>query len=103
MVSVDVDIVFFRGSLLAARYSRGSLTRETHAAPARAFRVRVVEEEAAAHQAGVVIERRTVDERVTLRIDEHLRALRPLEHVIAFARRRFPGEHVAEAGTPAGL
>ena len=56
---------------------RGEAATENEApASARALRVRVVEDEAAADQARVVVERGAVDEPVALRIDEDFRAVR---------------------------
>src|SRR5262249_17285447 len=117
MVSVDVDMLFScvlsRSALRYPRRARdprypamgdsATRCRDSHAerspAPARPFGVRVGEGEALAHQAGVVVEGRTVDVAVALRIDEDLRPFKSFEDVIVFARRGFPGERVAQTRT----
>src|SRR5687768_969892 len=98
MVSVDVDIVSFQ---LPASSFR--LDAERGSASTRRLGIRVVEDEPLADQTRVVVERRAVDEAVTFRVDENLGAVRPFEHVIAGARRRLPGERVAQTRAAAGL
>src|SRR5215510_11328392 len=65
--------------------------------------MRVVEHKAFAQQAGVVVEDAAVEQPQAARIDEHLRAVRPLENRIAVLRRALPTEDVLEAGTAACL
>ena len=65
--------------------------------------MRIAEYKTLADQAGVVIERGSVQEAMALRIDEHPGALGAIEHEIAVARGGFPGEGVAQPGTPARL
>ena len=65
--------------------------------------MRVVENEALAHEARVVVERRPVDEPEALGIDEDPRSFRAFEHVVAVLRRRLPGEDLAQSRTPASL
>src|SRR5687767_226569 len=96
IVSVLVDISLcshpgFRDLGLA----RSRVKREP--APARALRVRVVELEAAAHQARVVIELGAVKQAVALRIDENSSAAGADEHAVGRARLFFPREHVLVA------
>src|SRR4051794_4787980 len=79
------------------------LDTKTRPAPARRLRVRVIEDEAAADQRRVVVERGSLNELIALGIDKHLRAVGPLEHVIAFARCRFPGKGVAQTGAATGF
>src|SRR6266850_5555143 len=70
---------------------------------ARRFRVRVVEDESLAEKLGVVVERGPVQKKMALLVDEDLRALRPLEHLVAEARLALPGEGVAETRAAAAL
>src|SRR5262245_27007803 len=72
-------------------------------APARAFGVGVVEQEPLADQAGVVVERRAVDESVALLVHENARALRTLEDVVAFPGCRLPREGIAQPRAAAGF
>src|SRR5262249_13626003 len=71
--------------------------------PARRFRIRVVEDEPAADEGGVVIERRSLNELIALRVDKHLRAFSALEDVIAVSRRGLPRERVAQTRAAARL
>src|SRR4026209_2534230 len=107
MVSVDVDMCY-RLSVLSKQLPVPSmrfwklvtgnwkLDAETRPAPARALGVRVVEDEALADQARVVVECGPVDEPEAPGVDEYLRAVRTLEYVIAVPGGSLPGEHVTE-------
>ena len=79
------------------------LHTETRSASTRRFRIRVVEDEPAADERRVVVECGALNELITLRVDEHLRALGTFENVVAFARRSLPRERVAQTGTSAGF
>src|SRR5439155_7433739 len=84
IASVDVDIFRFaqkgRGPRLRARAKE--LRVKGQPAAAGAFRVRVVEEKAAAHQACVVVELGALEQRIAFRFDENPRAVRPVEDLI---------------------
>src|SRR5882672_3930329 len=72
-------------------------------AAAGAFRVGVVEEKAAAHQACVVVELGALEQRVAFRVDENPRAVRPVEHLVGRPGVLFPREYVLVAGAAARL
>src|SRR4051812_22642531 len=112
IVCVDVDIRLRSIGLSSClpqdvdrrRYSaRPAGPSESHRkrspAPARRFCVRVIEHKPTADERRVVVERGALDELITLRIDEHLRAFRAFEDVIAGARCALPGERVAQTRT----
>src|SRR5687768_6376356 len=65
--------------------------------------MRIGKNEALAHQAGVVIEGRAVDEPEAFRVDEHLRAIGPVEYLVAVPRTGLPGEGVAQSRAAASL
>src|SRR5262245_59091718 len=81
--------------------ARGSRAEGT-AASTRLLRVRIVEHEAAGEKRRVVVERRGLQERVALPVDEDLRAV-PLENLVAEPGHTLPAECVAQAGTAATL
>src|SRR5580704_5133995 len=73
------------------------------AAAAGRLRVRVIEHEALADQARVVVEDGAVQVQQALLVDEDLRAVRPFEDLVADAGLLLPGEGVAQARAPAPL
>src|SRR5258706_568166 len=79
------------------------LCAEGTAAAAGRLRIRVVEHEALRKKCGVVVQRRAVEEQQALPVDEDLRAVRPLEDLVAQPRLAVPRERVAETGAPTAL
>src|SRR5688500_8529249 len=79
------------------------LDRERRAAAAGALGLRVVEGEALADQAGVVVEDGAVEELVALPVDGDARAFGALEHFVVVAGVGLPREHVAHPRAAAGL
>ena len=65
--------------------------------------MRVFEDKTAADQTGVVLDRGSVQQPKTSRIDEDFGALWSFKHVIAIVGRLFPAEHVLEPRAAAGL
>src|SRR5712672_1611695 len=79
------------------------LGSERATAPASSLRVRVVEDEPFAEQARVVLEDGPVQVQEALLVDEDLRAVRPLEHLVARPRLLFPREGVTQARAAAAF
>src|SRR6188508_1573500 len=79
------------------------LSAERTAATAGRLRVRSVEAEAFAKQAGVVLEHRAVQVQETLLVDENFCAVGPLEDFVAEPRLSLPREGVAQARAAAAF
>src|SRR5438876_2035850 len=103
IASVDVDMARFAQRAKCLRLRAKELRVKRQAAAAGAFRVGVVEEKAAAHQACVVVELGALEQRVAFRVDENPRAVRPGEDLVGRPRLFFPREHVLVTGAAARL
>src|SRR5207302_10938846 len=68
------------------------------AAAARAFRVRVVEEKAAAHQTCVVVEFSALEQGIAFRVDKNPRVVRPAEDLIRRAGLFHTREYIRNSG-----
>src|SRR5262249_27782057 len=78
------------------KLKKSALCAKGAAAAARRLGVRVVEHEALADQIRVVVEHGAVQIQQALLVDVNLRAVRPLEHLVAETRLLLPREGVAQ-------
>jgi hypothetical protein len=62
-----------------------------------------MEDESLSQQRGVIVERGAVEKQQALLIDENLRALGPLEYLVAEPRLLVPRERIAETGAASTL